>query len=208
LSKAVKLARLLHVLHAGEVAAARAAATQSRLAPLPWMARALQTQARHETQHATLARAALALCGAGSDAGVADVTVALDARLQCDLGAGRLADSLLGLQGVVEHLGEALLDTLGRHSHTAHTASAPLHALRLRVLAQERGHVLLGARCLAALPHLARQREVLDDYRRLGHQAALATANLLDDARIDGDAFWRTVDAGLTAWHTSDHGGR
>jgi hypothetical protein len=74
-----------------------------------------------------------------------------------------------------------------------------LHALRTRVLAQERGHVRLGARCLQTLGRA--DGTVLDTYRALGRQAALAVASLVDDARFDARAYWADVDQRLALWH-------
>lgn len=174
--------------------AARTAAAQTRMAPLPWMRRALATQAGQERQHALIARAALQVVG--TNWATPDVTAALAARLQRDLESGDLAASLIGLQGVVEHLGEALLEFLGTHEHPT---GALLHPLRCHVLAQEQGHVALGARCLAALD-APQNADAYAEYCELGRALAGQVANLLDDARLDGDAFWRDVQARLAAW--------
>jgi hypothetical protein len=185
-----RLACLLGVLQAGEQLAAATAAQQARLAPLPWMRRALVTQAEQERRHAAIARGAWHLVGASSCASsVPDVCAGLRARLAADLARGDLAASLIGLQGVIEHLGEALLEFLGQHPHPA---GAVLHPLRRHVLAQERAHMLLGARCRRALP-APRDTTAFDTYRALGHAAALDVAGLLDDAHLEADAYWRDV---------------
>ncbi len=201
MSASRKLACLLDVLHAGEALAARTAARQATLAPERWMTRALRVQAVQEYGHAGMAGAALALNGTRGHN--FDILAAVRTRLHRDLDQGNLAASLLGLQGVVEHLGEALLETLGTYTHPA---GAPLHALRVKVLAQERGHVQLGARCLTTLAAQspashAGLTDALDDYRALGLSVALQVGSLLDDARLDGATFWRGVDARLTQWH-------
>ena len=201
MSASLKLARLLSVLHAGESLAAHAAARQAALAPQRWMSRALRVQALQELGHAGMATAALALNGTRGHG--PDALAALRTQLNRDLDQGRLAASFLGLQGVVEHLGEALLETLGTYTHPA---GAPLHALRVRVLAQERGHVQLGARCLRtfdtqAYASRADLGAALDEYRAIGASVALQVADLLDDARLDGAVFWRGVDVRLTQWH-------
>lgn len=196
-SRTQRLARLLTVLHAGEVLAARTAAAQARLAPLPWMRRALATQAAQERRHAWIAHGALQIIGTPTR--TRDVTAALDARLQRDLAAGHLAASLIGLQGVIEHLGEALLEFLGGHEHPT---GALLHPLRRHVLAQEQGHVALGARCLAALPPLP-AAQVYAEYCELGRGVARDVACLAEDARLDGSAFWREVQARLAAWQAT-----
>ena len=202
MSVTLKLARLLEVLRAGEALAADVAKRQSQLAHTDWMARALQVQAAQERGHAAMAAAALKLADLrGARAGMPDVTARLRARIEHDLDAGNLAASLLGLQGVVEHLGEALLESLGRFDHPA---GAILHALRVKVLAQEHGHVLLGARCLQALTPSggALALDVLDEYRALGRDSAIQVTALLDDARLDADVFWRGVDTRLSDWYT------
>ncbi len=193
-----RLGRLLRVLHHGEVLAAQIALRQSHIAPVPWMRRALRVQAAQERGHALIADMALRL--AGEPACTPDTTRALRRQLEHDLDAGALAASMLGLQGVVEHLGEALLDALGA---SPHPAGAVLHVLRRKVLAQERGHVQLGARCLRALAHDGSPGHTVafDAYRGLGHAVADDVASLLDDARLDARAFWRDVDARLVRWH-------
>lgn len=200
MSATLKLARLLEVLRSGEVLAAQVASQQSQLAPVAWMSRALRSQATQERSHATMAAMALALVG--SKVLVPDVTAALHKRITHDLDSGNLAASMLGLQGVVEHLGEALLESLGGY---AHPAGALLHALRVKVLAQERGHVLLGQRCLQALSAETRAADTLcirDEYRAIGRTTAIQVATLLDDARLDASAFWVKVDCRLCDWHT------
>lgn len=194
------LTRLIEALRQGEVLAARIAQRQSDLAPVPWMRRALAVQAAQERSHAAIAGIAVRLLGpvAGAHRDAPDVIAGLRRQLERDLDAGRLACSMIGLQGVVEHLGEAVLDRLGRH---AHPAGAVLHALRTKVLAQERGHVLLGSRCLRTLDHPPDHDEMLDHYGELGREAAMRVASLVDDARFDAGAFWLDISARLRDWH-------
>ncbi len=199
-NNAPKLARLIEVLRQGEVLAARTALRQSGLAPTLWMRRALAVQAAQEGNHATIAGIAVRMLGtaAGTPHNTPDVIADLRRQLDHELDTGELACSLIGLQGVVEHLGEAVLERLGRHPHPA---GAVLHALRNKVLAQERGHVLLGSRCLQALGHPPAHAEKLDHYRELGRRAAMRVAELFDDARFDAHAFWCDIDTRLTDWH-------
>ena len=195
MSNALRLARLLQVLRSGEQLAAQTALQQSQMAPLPWMSRALAAQAAQERSHATMAATALTLIGERHSA--VNVMQPLYQRLGLDLDTGNLADTMLGLQGVVEHLGEALLEVLGAH---AHPAGAVLHALHEKVLRQERGHVLLGTRCLQTLRTSTHQRDVIEEYRILGQTTAISVATLLDDARLNAHAFWAIVDARLSDW--------
>ncbi len=190
----LKFSRLVGALRAGEELAARVALGQSRLAPEPWMRRALQAQARQEQRHAFFAATVETMVGAAPRN--PPVLGPLGDRLETDLKAGNFAASVLGLQGVLEHLGEALLERLGRHPHPAGTL---LHELRERVLAQERGHTRLGGRCLAAIG-TGNQKQTIADYEGLGLETARAVAGLLDDARIDPEAFWRSVGAQLASW--------
>jgi hypothetical protein len=189
-----KLARLLGVLESGEMLAARVAWRQARQAPMPWMTRALTVQAAQERGHAAMAAAAAKLID--SRAPRPAMLAAIARQLEHDLDHGRLANSLLGLQGVVEHLGEALLEVLGERSHPA---GALLHALRGKVLAQERGHVRLGARCLQTLGR--GDHAVLDGYRALGRVVAHEVACVVDDTRFDAQVYWTNVDQRLSAWH-------
>jgi len=189
-----KLARLLGVLESGERLAASVAWRQARQAPTLWMARALTVQAAQERSHAAMAATAARLIDARAPRPAMMAPIAR--QLELDLNRGRLAQSLLGLQGVVEHLGEVLLEVLGERQHPA---GALLHALRTRVLAQERGHVRLGARCLQTMGQA--DGAVLDGYRALGRSVAREVASVVDDARFDADAYWAEVERRLTEWH-------
>lgn len=151
-------------------------------------------QAAQERTHAAIAAAAAKLID--SRAPRPALLEPIARQLDRDLEHGRLAHSLLGLQGVVEHLGEALLEVLGERTHPA---GALLHALRVKVLAQERGHVRLGARCLQTLGHA--DESALDAYRALGRAAGYEVAALVDDARFDANVYWADVDRRLTTWH-------
>ena len=75
------------------------------------------------------------------------------------------------------------------------------------MLAQERGHVLLGARCRAALC-APRDDDTLNEYCALGRATAVDLADLLDDARLDAAAFWRDVHSRLTQWHAESNATR
>lgn len=194
MSASRKLACLLGVLESGEALAARVAWRQACQAPAPWMMRALTMQAAQERGHAAMAAAAAKLID--SRAPHPAMLAPIARQLEHDLDHARLAHSLLGLQGVVEHLGEVLLEVLGERAHPAGTL---LHALRVKVLAQERGHVRLGARCLQTLGYT--DHAVLDGYRALGRSVAHEVACLVDDARFDAHAYWTTVDQRLSAWH-------
>lgn len=191
-----RLPHLLAVLHSGEALAADIAWRQARLAPCSWMSRALTVQAAQERGHSLMAAAALRLTGAPRCP--PNVMTKLRQRIERDLDGGNLAASLVGLQGVVEHLGEGLLEALGHHEHPA---GAALHALRQKVLAQEHGHVQLGARCLQVLDADDHQLDALAEYRALGRDIALQTAAVLDDTRLDGNAFWTRVSERLDHWY-------
>lgn len=190
----LKFSRLIGVLCAGEELAARVALSQSRLAPEPWMRRALEAQARQERGHTRAAAGVATLVGGRGRAPA--VFALLGVRLEADLEAGNLAGSLIGLQGVVEHLGETLLERLGHHTHPG---GALLHPLREHILAQEHGHARLGARCLVALT-VTGQDQAVADYAGLGLETARAVADLLEDTRVDADGFWREVAARLAGW--------
>lgn len=192
-----KLALLTSAVYAGELLAARTAERQARIASAPWMRRALALQARQEHGHVKLAAMAAAIAGGGRPGAAPSPLYALDARLTRDLDRGDLGASIAGLHGVLEHLGEALLHQLGRHTHPA---GAVLHRLRRHVLAQEQQHIALGARCLHD-EDITVTPEVLAEYRELGRHAANGIATQLADARISADAFWSTVSARLDDWY-------
>lgn len=192
-----KLATLIGIVHAGEQLAARVAERQSRIAPLPWMQRALALQARQERGHVRLAAMAMTLTGGQH---TATLLGPLDSRLTRDLDNGDFGASIAGLHGVLEHLGDTLLDRLGRHTHPA---GAILHRLRLHVRTQEQQHVQLGARCLRALG-TGVTPEAAAAYYEIGRAIAMDTASLLDDARIDGGAFWREASGNLSAWQAAN----
>lgn len=192
-----KLAHLLGVLECGERLAARVAWRQAQHAPAPWMKRALAVQAAQERGHAAMAAAAAKLIDSRAPrAAMLEPLQPIARQLEHDLDHGRLAHTMLGLQGVVEHLGEVLLENLGERAHPAGTL---LHALRVRVLAQERGHVRLGARCLQTLGDA--DGAALDTYRALGRAAAYEVAALVNDTRFDANAYWADVDRRLGVWH-------
>ena len=194
---AQKFASLLAVLHDGELLAAETAQRQAELAPQAWMKCELALQARQERGHVRLVRMAQALSNSES-ALTTSPLLPLRTRLALDLNAGNLGSSIAGLHGVLEHLGEALLEQLAQH---AHPADRLLHRLRRHVLAQEQSHIRLGARCLQRLPSVS--QHVIAEYYNIGHTLARDVAGRLADARLDGDAFWRDVSTRLDAWHRS-----
>lgn len=192
---AQKFASLLAVLHDGERLAAETAQRQAALAPQAWMRRGLAVQARQERGHVKLVRMAQALHGSDSAPGFSPLHP-LRTQLMRDLHAGQLAASIVGLHGVLEHLGEALLEQLAQYQHPA---GIVLHRLRRHVLAQERAHTQLGSRCLKALA-IAVPSASTGEYHATGRTLAQDVANRLADARLDADAFWANVSTKLDAW--------
>ena len=108
-----RLARIVAILLEGERLAARVSAAQARLARSPKMSRALGIQSAQEAEHAALAeRLGRALPAPGATSPALEALRALEGRIDRSLASGDLAGSLLGLQGVVEHLGETVLERL------------------------------------------------------------------------------------------------
>lgn len=173
-----RLARIVAILLEGERLAARASAAQARLARCPRMSRALGLQSAQEAEHAALAeRLGRALPAPGATSPALVALRALERRIEGSLASGDLAGSLLGLQGVVEHLGETVLERLDPRRHGV-PFLGPVHR---RVLAQERGHVVLGARWLAELgPGIS--EAALAEYVGLGSAVSTAVCELLDVA--------------------------
>jgi hypothetical protein len=186
-----RLSRIVAILLEGERLAARVSAAQARLTRCPRMSRALGLQSAQEAEHAALAELlgrALPAPGATSPALVALRT--LEYRIEGSLASGDLAGSLLGLQGVVEHLGETVLERLDPNRHGA-PFLAPAHR---RVLAQERGHVALGARWLAEL-EAELSEAALAEYVGLGDAVSAGVCEVLDVAPPS-----QGVEARVRAW--------
>lgn len=193
--RARRLARLVRVLAAGEGLAARVAAAQSSRADRQQLQRALALQAEQETGHFRLAQRLCDALPEPQGCGPALAALArLERRIWRDLDAGALASSVVGLQGVVEHLGEALLERLDPARHGL-PALGPLHR---KILAQERGHLRLGAQWLRE--SVGAIDASAQDYFALGEELGTSVCGLLDDMRVDPPAIWGGVRARLEGW--------
>lgn len=193
--RARRLARLVRVLAAGEGLAARVAAAQSRRADRQQLRRALALQAEQETGHFQIAQRLCDALPEPQGCGPALAALArLERRIGRDLDAGALASSVVGLQGVVEHLGEALLERLDPARYGL-TALGPLHR---KILAQERGHLRLGAQWLRET--IGAIDASAQDYFALGEELGTSVCGLLDDMRVDAPAIWGGVRARLEGW--------
>lgn len=172
-----RLARIIAVLGEGERLAARVSAAQARLARDPRMRQVLAAQAAQEAGHARLAE----FLERALPSPVIPATPALAAlrtlerQIERDLEAGDLAASVIGMQGVVEHLGETVLERLDPMRHGI-PFLVPIHR---KVLAQERAHVAFGRRWLATLGAPVRG-DALASYVGLGGAVYTSVCELLD----------------------------
>ncbi len=163
-----RTARLLRAIVRGERLAQRTAARQAQRAPLPILRRMLAAQARHEHVHAVAFAAAARVFDARERSATTPLDRAFDSfarQLDRDVAHGPLAASFVGLQGVLEGLGEALMRQLDAASDTR---TAGFDALRRRFMLQEQGHQALGARCLRTLQDDDAVRAAGDCYRDMG----------------------------------------
>jgi hypothetical protein len=182
---------------AGERLAARVSAAQARLAPRADLARALAAQARQERHHVRLAEGLAQWSGedrAGAQAALRELE-SLGALLAEDLGAGRFADSLCGLQGVLDPLGEAMLEHLAQSRHPAARVLAPVAR---RVLAQERGHHALGAKAFRQVGLAGSSAP--SRYAEIGSRLARRAAELQEGDEAKGALAWQRVESKLSTW--------
>lgn len=195
---AQRLARMVTVLTAGERLAARICAKQAGLAAAHGpLARAINAQARQERQHAVIAGSLSLYAGEdwrGAGAALLELNV-LDRRISCDLDAGRLADSLYGMQGVLDQLGTALITRLAASPHPVARCFAPVAR---RVLAQEQGHVTLGEKWFLTLG--AKPSPALDAYRVIGAKLAQRVSELHSDCADSGNTSWAAISLRLEGW--------
>lgn len=173
-------------------------ARQALLAPAR-LRRTLQQQSWQEAAHACVFRTALQ-CLPGRFSCPPAVRAALDAyagRLHRDLDRGALAESLIGLQGVLEGFAAvALQPPPGALARCADT----LVPLRAFILHQEQGHERLGQRWAPRLlsSPLARRR-CADDYRTLVLALLEAGLGELECLHQDSGAYRLRVHAHLDA---------
>jgi len=141
--------RLCRIMAAGEALAADCARMQAPLAPSRRAAAFLALQSRQERLHASVFRAgAVMLSGVRSGD---DADRLFDPVRRClaeDLAAGRFAESLVGLQVVVEALGAVVL---GELDAVLSARGAPLASLRREIRSQESSHHAFGVRWLERL---------------------------------------------------------
>lgn len=203
-SRARELARAATLLEAAERLALHAASGQAAIAREPRAARFFALQARQEAFHARVFMTAAALIAPGSavvhPGGAA--LGAYQAQLDCDLDAGELWSSVVGVQVALEALGAAVLGevegSLARHL----PALAPLH----RVLArQEAVHHAFGVqrvqRALASGELSApRLRAAAGAYRPLAAGLLAACAELLEGLGASPAPYAARFEALLPEW--------
>lgn len=169
----LRIARLFKVLEHAERIACGIAMRQARLCREPRARRFFALQATQEALHATVFHAAATLLAPRGRSLHTPAIAALDdyrQRLDDDLAAGNLAGSVVGLQVVLEGLGDVVLRRLNPELNRHGTRFAPWQKL---ILAQETSHHAFGCSWVsrsssAAMPALAASaRQYLDLGTRL-----------------------------------------
>ena len=176
----LRIARLFNVLWHGERMACAIAMRQARVCREPKARRFFALQATQEALHATVFHAAATLLAPRGRLLRTPAIAALDdyrRRLDDDLAAGDLTGSVVGLQVVLEGLGDVVLKRLNPELNRHGARFAPWQKL---LLAQEDIHHAFGCRwvsrsCGAALPALAASAR---DYLSLGTRLLAASEEL------------------------------
>lgn len=176
----LRIARLFNVLWHGEHIACAIAMRQGRVCREPKARRFFALQATQEALHATVFHAAATLLAPRGRSLRTPAIAVLDdyrRRLDDDLAAGDLTGSVVGLQVVLEGLGEVVLKRLNPELNRHGARFAPWQKL---LLAQEDIHHAFGCRWVkrcssAALPALAASAR---DYLRLGTRLLAASEEL------------------------------
>ena len=176
----LRIARLFHALWHGERIACAIAMRQARVCHEPRARRFFALQATQEALHATVFLAAATLLAPRARSLRTPAIAALDdyrRRLDDDLAAGDLAGSVVGLQVVLEGLGEVVLKRLNPELNRHGARFAPWQKL---LLAQEDIHHAFGCRWIrrgsgSALPALAASAR---DYLSLGSRVLAASEEL------------------------------
>lgn len=176
----LRIARLFNVLWHGERIACAIAMRQARVCREPKARRFFALQATQEALHATVFHAAATLLAPRGRSLRTPAIAALDdyrRRLDDDLAAGDLAGSVVGLQVVLEGLGDVVLKRLNPELNRHGARFAPWQQL---LLAQEDTHHAFGCRWVkrcsgAALPALAASAR---DYLSFGTRLLAASEEL------------------------------
>ncbi|MBI2311735.1 MAG: hypothetical protein HYU77_04435 [Betaproteobacteria bacterium] len=174
-----RAARVLRVVALGERLAEEGARLQATLARHPRMARFLRHQASQEQLHAFAFEAGIRYLAPKADPAELPGIKALNQfreRLLADLEQGRLAESLVGLQMVLEGIA---MEVLSRLRLDLARNGARFEPLRRRLLRQEESHHAFGA---VWLPRMAAEGRT--DRERL--RAATGEYLLLGNAVLEG----------------------
>ncbi|MDQ6620264.1 MAG: hypothetical protein M3Z31_11300 [Pseudomonadota bacterium] len=181
---------------------------QAALAPDSRMRRFFELQSKQEAMHATVFDVAARLTArrAGCPASLSTALDCFAARLHSDLDAGLLPESVVGLQGVFEALGEVALSApRGRIAGFA----ARLVPLRSTFLKQERMHHRYGRRCLQQLVADDRVRERLRassrEYFALGAAVLAASIELFDGFEAEQRRYAEDGDVAICGVETELH---
>ena len=203
--KATRIARLFHLLWQGECIARDAAGVQARICRDPKVRRFFALQAGQEALHATVFHgAATLLARRGCSLRTPAIAVLDDyrRRLDDDLAAGDLAGSVVGLQVVLEGLGDVVLKRLNPELNGHGARFAPWQKM---LLAQEDTHHAFGCRWVEHSPsdELPGLAATACGYRDLATRVLNASEELfgygISTAESYGERLRATLPAALTA---------
>lgn len=186
-----RLARLCQVMYFGERIAHRCAQRQTALAIDERQRRFLRLQARQETVHALLFRGIVSrLDPRGNHAATPAMSALSDyeGQLHRDLDRKDLTASLLGMQGILEGIGEQMLRASSRSLTGQNERYRRLHRL---VLQQEASHHAFGQHWLQRSQYNKHALRSISAarlrYQTLAHDLLVACGGLLEDLDIDAE---------------------
>lgn len=202
-STQIYIARLCHTLAYGERLAQNCARRQAELTAEPKMRRFLLQQAQQENFHALIFQGAVAVLAPKQPVAspASDALQDYGKRLEADLETGKLAESLLGMQVVLEGLGSVVLEEIG----IALSQHGSLFAPFRRLLQQEDTHHAFGLHALEQL----RARDGVEaqqlqaagrDYLELSDQALLACCELFQHFDSDPGDYSQSLRQQLPDW--------
>jgi hypothetical protein len=198
------IARLLRAMSRGEEIAEQAASKQSQSGLLPPnLVRATRAQARQERVHRAIFKAAARLFDSREHACPTPLDSALEKlrmEITGDLDSQRVFATFIGVQGILEVLGGAILVAIEAGALRRGETFARVHRMILR---QERAHQTIGARALDRVV-TARERSMIPEaasrYRHLGETILVASADVADRLNLDADGFMANTRGQWSAW--------
>lgn len=158
----IETEHFLFVLLAGERLAASVSAKQSKFlkSSNPKVSRFLKAQSRQESFHASVFRASLLWLNPKSSYTHKEhpILINMQKQLEDAIDHGRIEESILGLQVMIEELGECALNDL---DITLEKYRFGLHKVRRIILNQEKAHHTFGERYIAEQKFTLASRQTL-----------------------------------------------